>query len=458
MVTKVWVPLIFALLVIGRETPAASAALIVAPYFTSNMVLQQLMPVPVWGTATAGTTITVSFNGRTVTTLTPTPSSGKWRVDLPSMSASSNSGPGSDLVVSGDGRTITFTNVKVGEVWVLSGQSNINVQLQNCDDGPDAVNTSGEYPNIRLYLIPQTGPLSEKWEVSSPTNTPDWSCVGFFFARALFDDMASRVPIGLIQVGKNGTPIADWTTYAGSGGKLYKGKIKPLQPFAIRGVIWYQGEDDGGRESTALRYKDMLPGLIGNWRSEWGQDQLLYPISFYYVQLALISGRPNWAIIRDAQVSTLDVTSNTAMACIIDVATMPASEIHPKDKEPVGARLALAARALVHGESTLAYSGPIRQLNPTKDGNTVTISFTHTDGGLITEDDNIAPVPAPFLIAGPDGVYYPATATQIEGNTVKVSSQVTNPKYVRYCWGSYPDCNLFNGAGLPASPFQLTVP
>jgi sialate O-acetylesterase len=195
----------------------------------------------------------------------------------------------------------------------------------------------------------------------------------------------------------------------------------------------------------------MLPGLIDNWRTDWQRVDL----PFYYVQLALISGRPNWAIIRDAQVSTLDVTSNTAMACIIDVPTVPASEIHPKDKEPVGERLALAARALVHHESPLVYSGPIRQLNPTKVGNKVTIGFTHTEGGLITGDKS---VPTPFLIAGTNGVYYAAT-TQIVGSTVEVSSlSVANPKSVRYCWGSYPDCNLFNGGGLPASPFQITVP
>jgi sialate O-acetylesterase len=202
----------------------------------------------------------------------------------------------------------------------------------------------------------------------------------------------------------------------------------------------------------------MLPGLIDNWRADWGQGQ--FP--FYYVQLALISGRPTWAIIRDAQVSTLDVpNNNTAMACIIDVATMPASEIHPKDKEPVGERLALPARALLYGESGLVYSGPIRQLNPTKAGNTVTIRFTHTEGGLMT--DNSPSPPGPFLIAGGNGVYYPTTA-QIVGNTVEVSiPSGMVPKSVRYCWGSYPDCNLFNGGvngngRLPASPFQLTVP
>jgi sialate O-acetylesterase len=289
--------------------------------------------------------------------------------------------------------------------------------------------------------------------------------VGFFFARALYSQMTNPVPIGLIQVAKNGTPIADWTTYGGSNnGRLYQEKIKPLQPFAIRGVIWYQGEDDGGRESTALRYYQMLPGLIANWRTDWQQGN--FP--FFYVQLALISGRPNWAIVRDAQVATLDQTQSTAMACIIDIPTEPASEIHPKDKEPVGERLALAARALLYGEESLEYSGPIRDASKSFiQRNKIVVRFNHRGDGLFTLNNS---APGPFLLAGTDGVYYSATAQIVErtiidnaGNpviepVVEVSSSfVPNPKSVRYCWGSYPLCNLFNNDGLPASPFQLPV-
>jgi sialate O-acetylesterase len=200
----------------------------------------------------------------------------------------------------------------------------------------------------------------------------------------------------------------------------------------------------------------MLPGLIANWRADWGRED--FP--FYYVQLALIAGRPTWAILRDAQVSTLDVTSNTAMACIIDVPTIPTSEIHPKDKEPAGERLALAARALIYGETNLPYSGPIRDISKSFiNGSKIVVGFNHTDGGLVTDDGSL---PDPFMIAGADGIYYSATA-QIVGDTVEVSSPaVLNPRAVRYCWGSYPLCNLFNnygnGYGLPASPFQLTLP
>ena len=172
------------ILLMGEVTPAIAArvSVTVAPYFSSHMVIQRDQLVPVWGTAAAGTEMTVSFQEQTVSAFAD--SNGKWRVELEPMPASGT--PGS-MIVRGGGRQITFTDVLVGDVWVLSGQSNINVRLQDCDDGPQAVRDSVHYPNLRLYLIPQTGSPTEQWEVSNPTNTPDWSGVGFFFAQELFD-------------------------------------------------------------------------------------------------------------------------------------------------------------------------------------------------------------------------------------------------------------------------------
>jgi len=214
------------------------------------MVLQQGRPVPVWGTATAGSTITLSFqNPLTTHSLqTRAASTGKWRGDFTTPLAATKL-PGT-LTVSDGTTTVRFTDVVVGDVWVLSGQSNINVMLKDCVGGTQAISESGAYPNIRLYLVPQTGSLTEQWKPSNTTNTLTWSGVGFFFARAfhnlLLDHQLNTIPVGLIQVAKNGTPIADWTTSGGSNnGRLYLAKIKPLQPFAIRGLIWYQGEDDG---------------------------------------------------------------------------------------------------------------------------------------------------------------------------------------------------------------------
>jgi len=222
-------------------------------------------------------------------------------------------------------------------------------------------------------------------------------------------------------------------------------------------VVWYQGEDDGSRESTALKYKEMLPALIDNWRTDWGQGE--FPFNF--VQLALISGRPTWAILRDAQVSTLDVRpTNTAMARIIDVPTLPPSDIHPKDKEPVGERLALAAIGQSYPHLNIVAPGPIRNksLSFVSD-KSIVVKFDHADGGLMLDAGD---APSPFLIAGANGIYYPATATfsPDDPDAVIVSNPISvpEPHSVRYCWDSYPLCNLFNAFGLPASPFQTTLP
>lgn len=486
--------LLLLFLVTGQvnQAVAGRTPFTLAPYFTNSMVLQRGMGIPVWGTAPAGTTVDVRFFRNSILIRSQgatAKANGTWTLTLAPMDASS--APGTLEVRNGNNPPISRGDVLIGDVWVLSGQSNINVMLKDCIGGTDAVLHSGDYPHIRLYLIPQTGGLTERWEVSKSTNTPDWSCVGFFFARALHNLIVEHnpaletgpVPIGLIQVAKNGSPIADWTTYGGSNnGRLYKEKIKPLQPFAIRGVIWYQGEDDGSRESTALRYYDMLPELIRRWSDDWEQDTLF----FNYVQLPPIANRPTWAILRDAQVSTLDElvlkpptrSVKFAMICTIDILTEPRSEIHPKDKEPVGERLALAALSQAYPDllTNVVHSGPIRNTSLTTiSGSDILVKFRSTDAKLVTDDrdatGNSLP-PEPFLIAGANGIYYPATAEIVpnaEGhlNTVRVSnpSAVPNPVSVRYCWDSYPLCNLFNddnndqnGVGLPASPFQIRLP
>ena len=423
----------------AKPTPRPSGGLTVSPYFGSKMVLQRDMPVPVFGTATPGATVTVEFNGKfkNETVLT----SGKWKVVLDPMDATFT---GDDLVITSGSTTITLEDVLVGEVWVLSGQSNAWFPLWKCDGGTDAVNGSGSYPMIRMF---QAGSASSPWSVSSPTTSPYWSGVGYFFARDLVDKMSEDVPIGIYQLAVNGTGINQWIV----GGRQYNNLIAPLQPMAIRGVLWYQGEDDTGKTSLANAYYQNLPKLITGWRTAWGQGD--FP--FYIVQLALISGRPNYAIVRDAQVTTTMTVANTWLACIIDIPTIPATDIHPTNKEPVGQRLALIARANLYGDPDLVYYGPIRDpASSYVDGSSVVVGFNYVDGGFLTTGEAH---PSPFTVAGPDGVYYDAMA-EVAGNTVVVTSpSVSSPVSVRYGWASYPTCNLFNGYELPASPFQMTV-
>jgi sialate O-acetylesterase len=416
MYSRLVLVIVFAFLAMCEVAAAKGARsnLMVSPYFTSHMVLQRDMPVPVWGTASPGATINIKFHNENLfdnlfqANAGP---DGKWMVRLPIMAA----GDTPETMTIDDGKsTIEFTDVLVGDVWILSGQSNMNYLLRDCDGGEDAIATSGNYPDIRLYMTWLSGNgTTGVWLPSNSTNTPYWSGVGFFFARALFDPkIGNPVPIGLIQVAKNGTSIADWTTYNGgrSAGKLYKNNIVPIQPFAIRGVIWYQGET----EANPSNYYKMLPGLIQSWRTDWNQGD--FP--FYIVQLAPISGRDGYSIIRDAQVSALTL-SNTAMACIVDIPTLPITDIHPSNKEPVGERLALAARHFLYGEAGLNYSGPIRTGASINEYGEVVVTFAHTDGGLVTDDDY---APGPFTIAGNDGVFYPATAALIDGPTVVLSS------------------------------------
>jgi sialate O-acetylesterase len=442
---------VFVFLLVGEvaagkpPTRPSTGSLTVSPYFTSHMVLQRGDVIPVFGTATADSDVTVSFNGKTIPTVASP--AGKWQIDLGPMVASDMS---QELVVTSGSATVKLTDVLIGDVWLLSGQSNINLPLWKCIGGLDAVNSIDSNSKIRLYMSALSGVgTTGRWLLSNPTDVQNWSGVGFFFALAL-RQLDSAVPVGLIQIARNGSSIDEWTTFGGNSGRYYNGNIVPLQPMAIRGVIWYQGETEANPEE----YYSMLPGLIGNWRADWGQENL----PFFVVQLAPISGRDYYAVIRDAQVSTLNEDKGIYMACIIDVDTVPSTAIHPPDKKPVGERLALIVRNRLYDEESVVYSGPIRNknLSATIGDGRVIVGFDHVEGGLLTIDGT---APGPFLLAGSNGVYWAATTAKVVGDTVEVSStSVPNPVSVRYGWAAYPQCNLFNGWLLPASPFELTFP
>ena len=225
---------------------------------------------------------------------------------------------------------------------------------------------------------------------------------------------------------------------------LYNAMIHPLVPYSIRGAIWYQGENNASR---AYQYRELFPLVIENWRKDWGQD---FP--FYFVQLAnfmQVSPNPvdsDWAELREAQARTLSV-ANTGMAVIIDKGD--ANDIHPKDKQAVGHRLALVARANTYGEQ-IPYSGPVYRSYQV-DGDKIILSFDHTDGGLKSSDGKAL---QGFAIAGRDHKFHWAKA-EIQGDKIVVSSpEVPYPVAVRYAWANNPVCNLYNGAGLPASPFR----
>ncbi len=478
------------------------------PLFTDGAVLQRDVSVPVWGKAKSGEQVTIEFCGQTAKATAD--AEGKWKVSLKKLKAG---GPFT-MVIRGE-NTITLTNVCVGEVWVCSGQSNMGFTLNSADNAAAAIAASAD-PQLRLFKVPNVTAdtpqysVNAAWVVSATNTTPSFTAVGYFFGRDL--RKALGVPVGLIMTAWGGSYAEAWTdratlekvcpaafdrykesinekslanyektlqnvkkvqanfkaavAKAKAEGKpapkpprtpedprttknrpcvLFNAMLAPLQPFAIRGAIWYQGESNAGRSKE---YQTLFPAMIANWRATWG----LGDFPFFFVQIAPYQGQP--PEIREAQLISWQKTPNTAMAVVTDHGE--AADIHPKAKEPVGQRLALAARALTYGEK-IEYSGPVFKKMKVS-GDKAVLSFDHLGGGLVAKDGALKG----FTIAGAAATgasnnFVKADAV-IVGDTVVVSSpEVKKPVAVRYGWANVPEVNLFNKADLPATPFRTDV-
>ena len=472
----------------------------------NDMVLQQGGKVPIWGWADPGEEVMVGVSWQTMKWAVTADKDGKWSFR---MTAPKVGGP-YEMTLTGK-NTITIKNILVGEVWVCSGQSNMEFAVRQANNAQQEI-ADADYPNIRLFTVrrkvaeqPQSD-CEGDWSECSPETVPGFSAVGYFFGRDLYKQL--NVPIGLIHTSWGGTPAEAWTRrgvlesdpdfapilkryddavsrypqarkeyeqklaewkqavekakaegtnpprrpgapfgpgspYEPAG--LYNAMIAPLIPYGIQGAIWYQGESNAGR---AYQYRKLFPDMIKNWRQDWGEGQ--FP--FLFVQLAnFMKTRPEpgdsaWAELREAQLMTLSLP-NTGMAVIIDIGE--ADDIHPKNKQDVGKRLALWALAKTYGKD-IVYSGPIYKSMKVDDGKII-LSFDHVGGGLIAKGDEQL---KGFAIAGADRKFVWADA-KIEGDTVVVSSEnVSEPVAVRYAWADNPVCNLYNKEDLPASPFR----
>ncbi len=459
-----------ALTLAGPVVPATAraATLTVPTLIGSHMVLQREMSDPIWGTASPGATVTVRFNGQSVATTAERDSS--WRVDLAPMPATTS--PGRLTVTSGSLR-LAFTDVQVGEVWGCGGQSNMNLSLKYSSGGALAA-ADAPHHDIRLFSAPdETTPDQVTWKVPTPGTASLFSAVCYYFGRELAEDLG--VPIGLVQSTKGGTYIAEWThatggtctsmqlardNAPGADGRLFDTKILPLAPYAIRGFVWYQGENDS-RDCAAVYY-NMLQGLIAEWRAAWGEGDFPFGI----VQLPF--GRTPDT--QQAQLQAYLTVPNTFLAVTTDLPILGGTALHPANKRPVGIRLAIGARAVAYGEA-VAPVGPIP--DPVRSfvrGRTVVISFTNVGSGLVTGSEwQRAGAPGPFSLAGPSGGFHPATA-KIVGNTVHVTSPtVRTPVQVRYTWWRDGRGNLYSAVRipieggratytrLPASPFFMLL-
>ena len=417
-----WVVALVGILVIQYFSTAAWGALTLAPIFSSNMVLQRNAAVPIFGTADPGATVTVQFGNQNVSAVAN--STGRWQANLGSMNASATP---SSLVVTGPGAQITCTGVQVGEVWLFSGQSNMDMTLNEAAESAPYI-ADAPNRNIRLFLMKAgNGPATTTWKVADSTTAAAFSAVGYWTGLELSKKL--NIPIGLIQATHDGTNISEWQTTNGGSGSDYLAMVKPIQPLAIKGIGWYQGESNGGDAA----YETKLTAMISEWRTDWGAT-----LPFGIVQLPA----SKWTAARIAQ---YNVTQKVASTFLVVTHDLPgSSQLHPTAKKLVGMRMGLGARATVYGEA-IEYSGPVPALALSSiSGNTITLGFTHVGNGLTTSDGL---APSAFQIAGADGRFQAATAT-LAGNTIRVSSsRVATPKMVRY--GFSATGNLFNVVNVP---------
>ncbi len=492
-------------LVLLLAAAGVNADVTLHPLFSDHMVLQQGARIPVWGKAAPGETVSVAIGARKGSARAG--EDGSWMVRLGRLKAG---GP-YEMTVTGENNALTVNDVLVGEVWVGSGQSNMAMSVKSSNNAEQEI-AGAHYPNIRLFHVPTKTAdtpqetVDAQWQLTTPETIPNFSAAAYFFGRELHQQL--NVPVGLIHTSWGGTPSEAWTSLgtlettpeakpilerwddilakypqaleaynkqvedwkaaveqAKKDGKdapaqpraplgpdhphrpatLYNAMIAPLVPYAIKGAIWYQGESNASR---AYQYRTIFPAMIEDWRTHWEQGD--FP--FLFVQLANFRERKpepadsDWAELREAQTMTLAL-KNTGMAVIIDIGD--AVDIHPKNKQDAGRRLAYWALAKTYGQDVMP-SGPLYHSARFRGGKAI-LRFRYAGDGLVAQGGELKG----FAVAGADQKFVWANAELSGTNSVTVwSDSVAEPVAVRYGWADNPECTLYNQAGLPASPFR----
>ncbi len=450
-----------------------SAELSLPTIFTDHMVLQQKQTVPVWGTAEPGSPVTVEFAGQKKTAKAD--SGGKWRIDLDALKASAEP---QTLTVSTPTAKVEIADVLVGEVWLCSGQSNMQMAMKSSENAAEAI-AAGDHPLIRLYRTPTvfsqtpTEKINAQWTACTPETLPDFSAVAYNFGKKLQQELG--VPVGLWQSAWGGTRIEPWTPPRGFEGfdsladirkqtenfpagfgtdkskakqerqyptAIYNAMLHANIPFAIQGAIWYQGE---ANHNEGMLYVDKTAALLKGWRELWGRD-----LPYYFVQIAPYRyGQQDPSVLAEfweAQAAIVNEVPNTGMAVVSDATTL--DDIHPPNKEIPGTRLALLALDNTYGKDLVSAGPTFRAMNILNSA--IEIVFDSAEG-LTTRDGK---APDWFEIVGEDGIWKPADAA-IKGSRVILSSpEVEKPVAMRFAWHKLATPNLMNGAGLPAPAFR----
>lgn len=455
---------------------SADAKILLPQILSANMVLQRDKPLNIWGFGAAGESVTVSFAGQVKETVTD--GNGHWKVVLAALKA--NAVPAS-MTIKGS-NTIVLDNILVGEVWLCSGQSNMEYAMRKLVKVKRPLNEKLGYPmdeaekannsQIRIFLVnrkqlSKPDSLHKSWSIAKDSALRNFSAAGYFFAKELQEKL--NVPVGMISSAVSGSAIEPWipegslkTGYfegqkvGNDPGKFYTPMIEPLTPFALRGFLWYQGETNCFlKENISYSYK--MKALINSWRTAWKDNDL----PFYYVQIApfnysstkgkVVLNEETEPEFWEAQAQLLRMP-HTGMVVTTDLNDYP-DDLHPNYKWEIGRRLALWALANEYQQKT-AHSGPIYKSVKFK-RNIAELEFEHKGNGLVSVDGKALDC---FTIAGADGKFLPANAA-IKGNKIIVSAKgLTKPTAVRFGWHETMRPNLYNKDGLPAMPFRTDNP